>query len=424
MNNQNQNIPKLRFSDFIGEWEKKRLGDICDILMGQSPNGDSYNTEGIGVPLINGPVEFTEKYPIKIKWTSNPTKYCQDGDVLFCVRGSTTGRMNIANDKYCIGRGVAAIRANSKSTSPFVELILINNLVKILSYTTGSTFQNIDSKSLKEYQFNIPTLPEQQKIASFFTTIDQKISQLKQKLTLLKQYKKGVMQKIFSQEPEERGSRTPSKNNNACEQIRFKDDNGYEFPKWETKKLGELDIYISDGNYGELYPRADQMVSQGVPFIRANNIKNLKLSMDDMKFIDSEHHKILTSGHLKTGDILVTTRGDIGMLAYVDEEFNNANINAQICLLRVNSSLNAEYLLNFLSSRWGIVQFKSLQTGSALKQLPKSNLSKILINLPCIKEQTKIADFLSGINDKINHTHKQIEKAETWKKGLLQQMFV
>ena len=111
------NVPKLRFSEFTQAWEIKNLGEVSEIIMGQSPEGVSYNIEGIGSPLINGPVEFTEKYPVKIKWTSKPTKFCQVADILFCVRGSTTGRMNIANDTYCIGRGIAAIRANKKSTS-------------------------------------------------------------------------------------------------------------------------------------------------------------------------------------------------------------------------------------------------------------------------------------------------------------------
>ena len=115
--------PTLRFSEFLEDWKVKTLGDVSEIIMGQSPEGDTYNTIGNGVPLINGPVEFTGKYPVKIKWTSKPTKYCQDKDVLFCVRGSTTGRMNIANDRYCIGRGVAAIRANTQSTSLFIELL-------------------------------------------------------------------------------------------------------------------------------------------------------------------------------------------------------------------------------------------------------------------------------------------------------------
>lgn len=192
---------QLRFKDEQGKefpkWEVKKLGEMAEVIMGQSPNGDSYNTNEIGTPLINGPVEFSEKYPIKIKWTTKPTKFCQDKDILFCVRGSTTGRMNIANDIYCIGRGIAAIRANEKSTFKFIEFLLIKYLSEILTLTSGSTFFNLDSKSLREFHFPFPSLPEQQKIANFLSAIDEKINHCSIQIEKTAQYKKGLLQKMF-----------------------------------------------------------------------------------------------------------------------------------------------------------------------------------------------------------------------------------
>ncbi len=143
-----------------------------------------------------------------------------------------------------------------------------------------------------------------------------------------------------------------------------------------------------------------------------------------MKYIDKQLHNILTSGHLKTGDILVTTRGDIGMLAYVNEEFNNSNINAQICLLRCGKNISPKFLLNYLASSIGQKQFKELQTGTALKQLPKGNLAKIIINYPSLLEQQKIADLLTSVDKVIESKQQQITEAEQWKKGLMQGLFV
>jgi type I restriction enzyme S subunit len=111
---------KQRLPGFHGEWEVKRLGDSAEVVMGQSPAGTSYNRSGFGSPLINGPTEFTDKHPIKIQWTSQPTKFCKKGDLLLCVRGSSTGRINISDDEYCIGRGVAAIRAKTEADTSFV----------------------------------------------------------------------------------------------------------------------------------------------------------------------------------------------------------------------------------------------------------------------------------------------------------------
>ena len=94
----------------MGEWKEGKLVDIAEIVMGQSPKGESCNQNGNGKPLLNGPTEFSAKHPVPIQFTDAPTKQCNTGDILFCVRGSTTGRMNWADREYVIGRGVAAIR--------------------------------------------------------------------------------------------------------------------------------------------------------------------------------------------------------------------------------------------------------------------------------------------------------------------------
>lgn len=125
------------------------LGECAEIIMGQSPSGTSYNKEGKGYPLINGPTEFTDRYPIKVQWTDKPTKFCEKEDILLCVRGSTTGRMNISNDEYCIGRGVAAIRGKGVFKTTFLEFALRYNVTEIMRLASGSTFPNIDSKTLK-----------------------------------------------------------------------------------------------------------------------------------------------------------------------------------------------------------------------------------------------------------------------------------
>lgn len=213
-------------------------------------------------------------------------------------------------------------------------------------------------------------------------------------------------------------SKLETKTNNTPT-LRFPEFSG----EWEEKRLGELDIYVSDGNYGEMYPKANEMKKEGVPFIRANNIKGLKVVWDDMYFISTDLHNILQSGHLKAGDILVTTRGDIGMLAYVSDEFEGSNINAQICLLRVGKELSPKFLLNYLSSQIGKKQFKQLQTGSALKQLPKGNLAKIRVSSPTFLEQIKIASFLTSIDDWIENLKKQKEAQEKYKKGMMQKIF-
>ncbi len=125
---------------------------IAEIIMGQSPKGEDVNNEGIGLPLLNGPTEFTDRYPVPVQHTAYAKKTSLPGDILFGVRGSTTGRMNYSDQKYCIGRGLAAIRGRNGYPTPYVKAVLETYLPKLLAAATGSTFPNVS----KDLINNIP----------------------------------------------------------------------------------------------------------------------------------------------------------------------------------------------------------------------------------------------------------------------------
>lgn len=130
--------------------------DVATIVMGQSPEGDYVNRENDGEPLLNGPTEFGLFSPTPVQWTTMPKKMCEPGDVLFCVRGSTTGRMNFANQKYAIGRGLAAIRAKKKYYHWCIKLVLEKYMQEILASATGSTFPNVSSDMISKLKIVVP----------------------------------------------------------------------------------------------------------------------------------------------------------------------------------------------------------------------------------------------------------------------------
>ena len=158
-------------------------------------------------------------------------------------------------------------------------------------------------------------------------------------------------------------------------------------------------LFIADGNYSSKYPRSSEFTSFGVPFIRANNIKDNTVVDDDMYFISPEKHDELKKGHLLHGDILVTTRGNIGQLGIVPQKHNNSNINAQIVLLRCrDTKYLPEYLLFALQTVDVKKQFIRQQTGTALKQLPVKHLEKIsFIDAP-VELQKEFATFVAQID--------------------------
>lgn len=158
------------------EWGSGTLSDIADVVMGQSPPGEACNEIGEGLPLLNGPTEFGGHHPDPIQFTTDARKFAEEGDLLFCVRGSTTGRMNWADQRYAIGRGIAAIRAkNGPEYNHFVRAVVDTGLSGLLAAATGSTFPNVSGEQLRGLPAPLPPLAEQKRIAHILGTLDDKI---------------------------------------------------------------------------------------------------------------------------------------------------------------------------------------------------------------------------------------------------------
>src|SRR5690606_37667963 len=137
----------------------------------------------------------TNKYPIVKQWTTKPTKFCKPGDILLCVRGSSTGRMNLSDGNYCIGRGVASISAkDKKGITEFIYYLLDYMIDQLLSKTAGSTFPNLSSNEIKSLNISIPPMEEQIKISSIFTACDRAIKLKELLIKHKKVQKKGLMQ--------------------------------------------------------------------------------------------------------------------------------------------------------------------------------------------------------------------------------------
>lgn len=154
-------------------------GQLCDhaeVVMGQSPAGSTCNISGEGMPLLNGPTEFGPHHPKPTQFTTDPRKMARFGDILFCVRGSTTGRMNWADQDYAIGRGIAAIRhRNDRYLQPFLRGVIEQYLPNLLVQATGSTFPNVSAQQLTTVPWPGLEPDEQRAIAQILGTLDDKI---------------------------------------------------------------------------------------------------------------------------------------------------------------------------------------------------------------------------------------------------------
>jgi len=178
-------------------WEVEKLSEVAEIKMGQSPDGDSYNDAGLGVPLLNGPAEFGMKFPKEKQWTTKPNKFSNTGDILFCVRGATAGRMNWADKQYCIGRGLAAISSNGKCSNAYLYYLLELKYDYFQSIGQGSTFINISREVLSNLPIPIPDETLQQKFSALFEKVESLRAKQRQSEQALEHLFHSLMQRAF-----------------------------------------------------------------------------------------------------------------------------------------------------------------------------------------------------------------------------------
>ena len=165
------NLTKSIFLDMCGdpfapETDTQHLDEVAEVHMGQSPPGATYNNTGAGLALLNGPSEFGRRHPVAVQWTTAPTRRCTNGDVLVCVRGATAGRLNIADDEYCLGRGVAAIRPRLESglNTEYLYAVLSRYYHYFQAKGVGSTFININRTELEQ----LPIPKVERRVAALF----------------------------------------------------------------------------------------------------------------------------------------------------------------------------------------------------------------------------------------------------------------
>jgi type I restriction enzyme, S subunit len=195
----------------------------------------------------------------------------------------------------------------------------------------------------------------------------------------------------------------------------------------QTKKIGEVCI-IGDGNHSSKYPKKNEMIDEGIPFIRGVNLVNDCVSWTDMKFISKEKHDVLKKGHLKTGDILFTNRGEIGKIAIVGSEFDGSNLNSQVAWFRCGELLNNKFLFYFLSSPLMTALYSLEKNGAALQQFTIGQINKLFIPIPPLTEQQRIVKILDETFELIakakNNSKKNLQNSKDVFESYLQSVFV
>ena len=413
------NIPQLRFPEFEGEWEEKKLGNISSkIGSGKTPKGGEEVYTSYGIPFIrsqnvidNNLILDKTHIPENIHIEMKSSKVLSN-DILLNITGGSIGRSCVVPNNFeegNVNQHVCIIRLKNDSPK-FLQSIISSHQGQKLIFQgqTGSGREGLNFESIKGFNINFPTLPEQQRIAGFLTAVDEKLTALKKKKELLEQYKKGVMQKLFSQ------------------QIRFKpdlsevegDENGNEFPEWEVKKLGNVAEKINHKN-----------VADDINNVLTNSATDGIVSQRDYFEKDIANQNNLAGYYIVQKDDFVYNPRISNAAPVGPIKRNKLGVGVMSPLYSVLrfSKGNLDYFeFYFETSYWHSYMNSVANFGARFDRMnvTNSDFLKMPIPFPCLEEQTRIANFLSAIDKKINETAKQIEAMAQWKKGLLQQMFV
>lgn len=459
--------PEETSFDIPTTWCWVRLGAITQVLMGQSPPGDTYNKTGEGIPLINGPVEFTEGpfgKTVVNQYTTAPTNICEEGDLLLCVRGSTTGRTNIAGFRACIGRGVAAIRPFF--ADQYVRLFIWRIRSSIIAMGRGIAFPSVSRQQIEELHVPLPPLAEQHRIvakvdelmglcdrleaaqterenrryglatatlhhltngedrgtfhgrAQFYldhlaqlTARPEQVEALRQSILDLAVRGKLVPQNSSEEPAAELLKRIAAEKALLIKERRIRQqrvlpnigesDEPFNIPaSWEWCRLGDICFVITDGAH-----HTPQYQDTGVPFLSVKDVSGGTIDFSNTRHIsESAHRELCKRCNPEFGDILLTKVGTTGIAVTVDEE-KEFSIFVSLALLKFShENLDRHFLRLLINSPFVKQQSADNTQGIGNKNLVLRLINLFSIPIPPLAEQRRIVakvNDLMGLCDRL-----------------------
>lgn len=390
--------PKLRFKEFDADYTNTTFEKLKGFSIQSGKSEEKGDTGEFPFYGSTGVIGYKDIFDYEGK------------SILIARVGANAGSLYQIDGKYSVSDNTLRLTVSDDTSLDYLRELLIKFNLNRLVFGTGQPL--VTGGMIKKVNIFIPEFTEQTKIASFLSVVDEKISQLTQKHELLSQYKQGMMQKLFSQ------------------QIRFKADDGSEFGEWEEKTLiDSVDTNIkwsfTGGPFGSNL-KSEDYTGLGIRIIQLQNIGDGAFLNDYKIYTSPEKANELLSCNIYPDEILISKMGDpVARCCIVPKHHDRYVMCSDGIRLVVDkqnySSIFMFYQINYQDFRQSA---SDVSTGSTRKRIGLNDLKQLPIKVPCLEEQTKIANFLSAIDQKVEVVAQQIEQAKQWKKGLLQQMFV
>ena len=371
------------------------LKDICNINMGQSPSSESYNENKEGMPFFQGNADFGERYPITRKWSSEPTKVAEAGDILISVR-APIGAVNYATERCCIGRGLAALTPNKyKASSEFIFWLLKAKNNELNSKGTGSTFKAVGRKVLEEILVPNISLEKQIKYSKNLEELYLILQSRKMELGKLDELTKSRFVELFG----------------TIHDNRF----GY-----SVVTLQDVSAPIKDGTHQT--PTYTTDVENGYKFLSSKDVTTGKVDWSHLKYIPEELHRELYARiSPRKGDILLAKNGTTGIAAIVDRD-EVFDIYVSLALIRPHG-VDPTYLWAAINAAETKQQFDASLKGIGVPNLHLGEIKKARIILPPMELQRQFAAFVEQVDKSKVAVQKSLDETQLLFDSLMQKYF-
>lgn len=383
-------------------WQLKKIGEICKVIAGQSPEGKFYNKIGNGLPFYQGKKEFGEKYiGAPTTWTTKITKEAKEGDILMSVR-APVGPINFATEKICIGRGLAAIRADATIDKEFLYYFFLG-YERYLTGNEGAVFNSIKKSQIENIEIELPSLLEQKRIVKMLDEAFEKTAMAKENV-------------------EKNFQNTKEFFDSYLKEIFLNQDEG-----WEEKTLKE----IATIKGGKRVPRGYKLKFEKTdhPYISVIDFNdNGGVDMNNIKYIDDDTFAKIRKYTISSKDLYISIVGTIGKTGIVPKDLDGANLTENAAKLIFVDGVDAKFIYYFTKSPDFMIQAGLNTRTTAMPKLALTRLSTIHLRIPQdVRVQQRITsrlDILSATIQKLRKTyHKKFDNFEKLNKSILKQAF-
>ncbi len=417
--NKTETVPRLRFPEFQGDWEKKNLGSVADLICGYAFKGEDISKKSEGIPLLRG-INITEGF---IRHSNEIDRYYLEGyeglekyllkkdDIVISMDGSKVGKNSALIDERDAGslliQRVARLRLKEVITTKFIfhqiNSTIFQNYVDTVN--TSSGIPHISAKQIDEFFLKFPKIEEQKKIADCLSSLDDLINAENEQLDALQEYKAGLLQQLFPAE----GETTPK--------LRFAEFEGD--GDWEEVKL----VDVAETSIGLVTTMTTSYVEKGIPLIRNSDIKPNAIRMTKLINLSKEFADKYENKKLLKNDIVTVHTGDIGVSAIVEQDLEGSLGFATLNTRVTSSNVSPEFVCWFFNSPEYKRFALSMATGDGRNNFNLRDFNKTILFIPDILEQQKVVDCLSSLDNLIQAKDKQIDALKDYKQGLMQQLF-